>query len=682
MGTSSFAELGIDRLFLAGLSKMKVTRPSEIQAAAIPAILSSENVAMQSYTGSGKTLAFLLPAMTLAIARAETLFKAGEENVPLQLLVIAPSHELAMQIVRVAQGLLPSEHRKMVQQCIGGANPKRQEEAILMNKPIIVVGTPGRISEFIRLGALKIHRCPLMVLDEADQLLSTAFVEDMNHIATHCGKALLNSSSRRDTSTEEEGQQQDQQYGRQTVLVSATLSESVLSKMSRWCHVRGDSNAPHYVTLASSPAPRISEEQSLRPTTARSGPAWGWGVHGWDGPASEVAPKTLSSAGGVEGSHGLVPTLPPQLRHLYLVVDPRHKPDALRRCIHALDAQRVLIFMNYQQRLKDTMFKLEARKMKVASLHGEMEKLARANILNDFRRGRMRALVVSDVVARGLDISECDAVFNAELPSSAAHYAHRAGRTGRMETPGTVVSLVLPAELFVIEKLSKSLGVPILEAHVSFGQLELGPPPASHRYDEDEEDVGRIGHDKAVIGSSKDRPIRGARAPTQAAVSVSQGKRVSVAASTDRSDAAMSRNEQQAGSRNVPKRGRSSEVANCEERSMARDDSDYVEKSAPLRPSSKARYKSEAAQRLTSSKASRDPVREEEDQEDGEEMIDVKQLESQVRKAKTEARGRAPSVTNSKLSSRVREELKKELGEVMIEKSSAKSARKLGQVKL
>jgi superfamily II DNA/RNA helicase len=50
---------------------------------------------------------------------------------------------------------------------------------------------------------------------------------------------------------------------------------------------------------------------------------------------------------------------------LYLVVDPPHKPDALRRCIHALDAQRVLIFMNYQQRLKDTMFKLEARKMKV-----------------------------------------------------------------------------------------------------------------------------------------------------------------------------------------------------------------------------------------------------------------------------------------------------------------------------
>ena len=91
-----------------------------------------------------------------------------------------------------------------------------------------------------------------------------------------------------------------------------------------------------------------------------------------------------------------------------------------------------------------------------------MSKLVRANVLNDFRRGRLRAMVVSDVVARGLDVSECDAVFNAELPSSAAHYAHRAGRTGRMDAPGSVVSLVTRAEQFVVEKLSKKLAVPIL----------------------------------------------------------------------------------------------------------------------------------------------------------------------------------------------------------------------------
>lgn len=57
---------------------------------------------------------------------------------------------------------------------------------------------------------------------------------------------------------------------------------------------------------------------------------------------------------------------------------------------------------------------------------------------------------------------QVDAVFNLELPSSAAHYAHRAGRTGRMGAPGLVISLVAPGERFVVERLSKKLGAPIM----------------------------------------------------------------------------------------------------------------------------------------------------------------------------------------------------------------------------
>ena len=60
-----------------------------------------------------------------------------------------------------------------------------------------------------------------------------------------------------------------------------------------------------------------------------------------------------------------------------------------------------------------------------------MGKLARTNVLGRFRKGLLRALVVNDVAARGLDLPECDAVINLELPSDAPHYAHRAGRTGR-----------------------------------------------------------------------------------------------------------------------------------------------------------------------------------------------------------------------------------------------------------
>jgi superfamily II DNA/RNA helicase len=82
--------------------------------------------------------------------------------------------------------------------------------------------------------------------------------------------------------------------------------------------------------------------------------------------------------------------------------------------------------------LQDTEFKLSTGGLSVMSLHGEMGKVQRQNVLAAFSRGEIRALVVSDIAARGLDIQNCDAVINLELPSDAAHYAHRAGRTGRI----------------------------------------------------------------------------------------------------------------------------------------------------------------------------------------------------------------------------------------------------------
>lgn len=205
----------------------------------------------------------------------------------------------------------------------------------------------------------------------------------------------------------------------------------------------------------------------------------------------------LLPPGGVE-SADLVPTLPPQLRHFYLVAPSQHRVDTLRKCINALQAQRALVFMNFQQRLKDTQFKLEASSMEVGvlgglvwarrggcgtvclgllilpgmlvaqhglkgcavvcrlmrlcslagpamlarmseglpyaatclqvgTLHGEMSKLQRQTVLREFRGGRYRALVVSDVLARGMDVQDCDAVIHLEMPSSAAHYSHRCG---------------------------------------------------------------------------------------------------------------------------------------------------------------------------------------------------------------------------------------------------------------
>ena len=203
-----FFQLGVDDRLLYGLDTMRITAPTPIQSASIPPIFSGSNVALQCYTGSGKTLAFILPVLSLAVQRAETEWagvtrRTRAEAGIVQAIVVTPSRELAMQIVRVAQSLLPETARRAVQQCIGGANTHRQREALKLYKPLLVVGTPGRLAELSRDGTLQTHKCGILVLDEADQLLAPQFREEMGRLSDHVGRRV-------------EG-------GRQTILVSATL---------------------------------------------------------------------------------------------------------------------------------------------------------------------------------------------------------------------------------------------------------------------------------------------------------------------------------------------------------------------------------------------------------------------------------------------------------------------------
>ncbi len=377
----------------------------------------------------------------------------------LQAIIVSPSRELAMQTTRVAQRLLPDAARTWVQQCIGGANPHRQLEALKRARPLVVIGTPGRLAELSRSGALQSHGAACLVLDEADQLLAPQFREEVGRLADHTGRKLA--------------------VPRQTILVSATLTPSVVARYGRWCP------EPVYVSTSMSPddAARAgaggggaSAPGSPGGSPFVSAPAedWGWGAPGAAGEASSPAPTTSSAGGGLTASTDPAPVLASTLTHAWLPARKTHRTDALRRALHALGAARALVFMNAAGRTHDTAHKLNARGVPSAVLHGILGKEARKAVLADFEAGRLRALVVSDVAARGLDFPGCDAVFNLELPTDAAHYAHRAGRTGRAGRPGVVVTLCEQREAFVVERLAKRLGVSIPEARLEAGRLEMG----------------------------------------------------------------------------------------------------------------------------------------------------------------------------------------------------------------
>lgn len=452
---TSFAELKVDDRLLSYLPGT-IQQPTEVQIAAIPPILEGKNVAIQSHTGSGKTLSYLLPVMTRAIRRAEASWKSASRRTRadaahVQAVIVTPNRELAMQIVRVAESLLSKDSKNLVQQCIGGANFVRQREALRFHRPVIVVGTPGRLAELSRDGALQSHNVNILVLDEADQLLAPQFREEMSRIAEHTGKKATD--------------------GRQTIVVSATLTPKVLAYLQQWCP------DPEQIFIGVHKEEEDTIVGGRKHAPKSYTPVWGWS--GNDGATSSRVfggeyERTSSSAGGFRTSDaGAAVAMPPQLKHFFVPSSPQHKVDVVRRAIHAMGAQRVLIFMNFQHRLKDTEAKLAAKRMAVKSLHGELTKQERANTLNAFKSGKLQALVVSDVAARGLDIPECDAVIHLELPSDPSHYAHRAGRTGRAGRPGAVVSIISGGEKFVIEKFGKKLGVDIAEAEVTFGDMRL-----------------------------------------------------------------------------------------------------------------------------------------------------------------------------------------------------------------
>ncbi|KAE8801862.1 DEAD-box ATP-dependent RNA helicase 47B [Hordeum vulgare] len=437
---SSFEELGLPPLLIDRLNKEGLTSPTEVQSASIPVISQRHDAVIQSYTGSGKTLAYLLPILS-EIGPLKKAREQGnsEKRSGIEAVVVAPSRELGMQIVREVEKILGPDDKRLVQQLVGGANRSRQEEALKKNKPIIVVGTPGRISEISAAGKLQTHNCRFLVLDEVDQLLSFNYREDMHRILEHVGRKPSTSSSSHILGP------LARRSERQTILVSATVPFSVIRAARSWGHDPVLVRAKSVVPLDSITVPR---------------PMLSQGDPNSDSPTMSV-------------NQAAVDSLPPSLEHYYCTTKAHHKVDTLRRCIHALEAETVIAFMNNTKPLKDVVFKLEARGMKAIELHGDLGKLARSTVLKKFKAGEFRVLVTNELSARGLDIPECDLVINLDLPTDSTHYAHRAGRTGRLGRKGTVVSICEESEAFIMRKMRKQLGVAIKPCEFTEGQITV-----------------------------------------------------------------------------------------------------------------------------------------------------------------------------------------------------------------
>jgi len=415
-GERSFAELGLDGRLAERLAGAGIVRPTGVQAEAIPALLAGRDGVLRSATGSGKTLAYLLPLLQ----------RIDAEKAETQAIVLAPTQELAMQIVRVAETYGEPLGIRTVA-LIGGAALSRQLDR-MKRRPQLVVGTPGRVREVAARKKLPFHPVRIVVVDETDRVFSLGGRGDV--------EAILRGASRE----------------RQTVFVSATRSDAMREAESLW----------------------------LRDP--------------W-----EPAAAAQTAGGG----------LPAEIEHWFFVCDRRDKIDLVRRLALHLKPAAALLFVNDMEKIGELVAKLRYEGLSVEALYGDTPGRERSDAMRKFREGRVKLLIATDVAARGLDVPGLPLVVQFEPALDADHYVHRAGRTGRMGLPGLSITLVTPRERFIVDKLSKRLGIAFAEKTLRGGQaVDAG------------ERAGRPAAGRAAAGKGRPAaPRRGAEAVEPAAKS-------------------------------------------------------------------------------------------------------------------------------------------------------------------
>jgi ATP-dependent RNA helicase DeaD len=166
----SFESLGLSEARVRQLEKLGFTAPTNIQAQAIPQLLAGRDVVGQSQTGTGKTAAFSLPILE----QIDVSQKA------VQALILTPTRELAVQVSQAISSFIGDQGLRVLA-IYGGQAIDRQ--IIQLKRGVhIVVGTPGRVIDLLDRGSLKLDQVKLLVLDEADEMLSMGFIEDVEKI--------------------------------------------------------------------------------------------------------------------------------------------------------------------------------------------------------------------------------------------------------------------------------------------------------------------------------------------------------------------------------------------------------------------------------------------------------------------------------------------------------------------
>ena len=322
--------------------------PSPIQKQAIIPMIIKKDVIAQAQSGTGKTGAFIIGSLQTCDMSSNTV----------QVLILAPTRELAMQIQSVFESIGgPMKARSRL--LIGGIPLEDDTSILRSNPPQFAIGCPGRVLDILRRRIFDSRTIHLIILDEADEMLSIGFKEQVYDIFQFLHK--------------------DVQVG----LFSATMPESV-----------------HALT-----------DKFMR------------------SPVKILVKTDMLTLEGISQFHIAFET----------DID---KFNALKDLYECISVSQSIIYCNSVRRVTDLYEAMKEENFPVCCIHSGMEKGERTEVYKEFKSGKHRVLISSDLTSRGLDVQQVSTVINFDVPRCVNTYLHRIGRSGRWGRKGVGISFV------------------------------------------------------------------------------------------------------------------------------------------------------------------------------------------------------------------------------------------------
>ena len=366
-----FTDLDLDPRLQQAIADIGFTHCGPIQAESLPLGLSGKDLIGKAQTGTGKTAAFLITVIN-------TLLKTPEQeeryNGEPRTLILAPTRELAMQIEQDAIGLI--KHTPLTLMSIVGGMDYKKQQSQLENEIIdIVVGTPGRLIDFLNNKKLFLSELEILVIDEADRMLDMGFIPDV--------KRLIRQAPRNEY--------------RQTLLFSATFNPDIINLSESWTF------HPTHIEIEAEGVANENIEKNVYITTAEE-----------------------------------------KFTLLYNIVTQK-------------ELERVIVFCNRRDETRTLMERLKRANIRSAVLSGEVPQHKRIRTLEDFKAGKIRILVATDVAGRGIHIDGISHVVNYALPDDPEDFVHRIGRTGRAGNSGIAISFACEDDAFQLPAIEELL---------------------------------------------------------------------------------------------------------------------------------------------------------------------------------------------------------------------------------